>query len=294
MYKFLIEVGKKILGTNSKSVADSLIKQGGKKIPKSKVPEGAKIEKAPTVPNPRNSAGNFTKPQPPTRPKQTAPAKPTTSRTSPAKPSNSSTSPAKPKMDTKAPARPKPKAKPPAVPTKAPKSTAGNSTKSGKPPLMPKRMVKERPNLPPKPKTSKPALLRDSARESAPEINLKSPDRTSSGPSTRPNNRPSTKTGSSGPSTRPNNKPKTAKKSNTPATSPRPKLRPATASKKTAAADPLKGWSEARRKALRSDKIGKDAGDGMKWVVGANSNALVRTRDESRVKANLSAKRALK
>ena len=275
MYKFLIEVGKKILGTNSKSVADSLIKQGGKKIPKSKVPEGAKIEKAPTVPNPRNSAGNFTKAQPPARPKQTSPTKPTTS----------STSPAKPKMDTKAPARPKPKAKPPAVSTKAPKSTAGNSTKSGKPPLMPKRMVKERPNLPPRPKTSKPALLRDSARESAPEIDLKSPDRTSSGPSTRPNNRP-----------------KTTKKPSTPATSPRPKLRPETTTKKTATTkkttmpktDPLKGWSEARRKALRSDKIGKDAGDGMKWVVGANSNALVRTSDESRVKANLTAKRALK
>lgn len=285
MYKFLIQIGKKILGTNSKSVADSYMKQGGKRIPKSKVPEGTKIEKAPTVPNPRNSAGKFAKPQPPARPKTTAPSKP----------SNKSTSPAKPKMDTKAPTRPKPKAKPPAVTTKAPKSTAGNSTKSGKPPMMPKSMVKERPNFPPKPKTSKPALLRDSARDSAPEIDLKSPDRTSSGPSTRPNNKPSTKTGSSGPSSRPNNKPKTTKKSNTPATSLRPKARPETSSKKkTAAPDALKGWSEERRKALRSDKIGKDAGDGMKWVVGANSNALVRTRDESRVKANLKARRALK
>jgi hypothetical protein len=42
--------------------------------------------------------------------------------------------------------------------------------------------------------------------------------------------------------------------------------------------DPLKGWSDSRRKALKSDKIGKDAGDGMVWVVMGNSNGLTRVK----------------
>jgi hypothetical protein len=58
--------------------------------------------------------------------------------------------------------------------------------------------------------------------------------------------------------------------------------------------NPLDGWSDARRKALRSDKIGTDAGDGMKWVVGSNHNALVRTRDTDRVKENLRLQKLVK
>jgi len=58
--------------------------------------------------------------------------------------------------------------------------------------------------------------------------------------------------------------------------------------------NPLDNWSDARRKTLRSDKIGQDAGDGMKWVVGSNSNALVRTRDMDRVKENLRLQKLVK
>jgi hypothetical protein len=84
---------------------------------------------------------------------------------------------------------------------------------------------------------------------------------------------------------------------NSPRSSKRPKARPEKASgqsKTRPKANPLDGWSDARRKALRSDKIGKDAGDGMKWVVGSNSNALVRTRDMDRVKENLRLQKLVK
>jgi hypothetical protein len=42
--------------------------------------------------------------------------------------------------------------------------------------------------------------------------------------------------------------------------------------------------SEARAKAMKSKKIGTDAGDGFVWIVGSNNNALVRTKpDDPRV-----------
>ena len=74
-----------------------------------------------------------------------------------------------------------------------------------------------------------------------------------------------TKKMSPGSSPKPKLRPDT-KKTNKRSTSPKPKL------------DPLKGWSESRRKALKSDKIGKDAGDGMVWIVEGNSNGLVRVK----------------
>ena len=307
MYKFLIQIGKKIFGTNSKKIADDLIKQGGKKTTQSKIPDGATVQKAPSVPNPRSpSTGKFAKPQPPAAPKASSPNPRTGRATKPANQTKSKT-----EVTT-----PKPKAKAPAVQTKAPKSTSGNSTGRGRPPKMPKSMVKERPNLPPRPKNSRPQGLRSTATPDVPEIDVTPPKGKSSGPASRPNNRPSDKPNqssgptsrpnngpsdkpnkSSGPTSRPNNKPKTTKKSSTPATSPRPKARPTTASKpkaKTKAADPFANWSDARKKALRSDKIGKDAGDGMKWVVGSNSNALVRTRDKSKIENQLKLKKSLK
>ena len=36
--------------------------------------------------------------------------------------------------------------------------------------------------------------------------------------------------------------------------------------------------SEARAKAMKSKKIGTDAGDGLVWIVGNNSNALTRVK----------------
>jgi hypothetical protein len=84
------------------------------------------------------------------------------------------------------------------------------------------------------------------------------------------------------PTTRPKARP--AEKTSTP--SPKMTTRPKM--------NPLDGWSDARRSALRSDKIGTDAGDGMKWVVGSNSNALVRTMDKDRIKENLRLQKLVK
>lgn len=287
VYKYIIKVGKEILGTNSKPIADDLVKQGGKRVPKSQIPDGAKVKKAPSVPNPKTSKGTYTRPQPPAaRPKTTAPAKPEAPK---------STSPAKPKTDTTAVARPKPKTKAPAVQTKSP---AQPKTKKVKPPLMSKDKVKVRVNTPPKPKSTNPAKLRTvslaSQVASQPEIDLKAPT-----PKTTPGNKsgempkvkkvePKKTTLDKSP--RPQARPeKTTKKSTAPKSTPK-------AATKTEApkADPLAGWSDPRRKALRSAKIGQDAGDGMKWVVGANSNALVRTRDEEKVKNQLKLQKYLK
>ena len=60
MFKFLIKIGKEIFGTNSKRVADDLARQGGKRIPKSKVPKNVTVKKAPTVAQPKSpSTGQF-------------------------------------------------------------------------------------------------------------------------------------------------------------------------------------------------------------------------------------------
>ena len=78
MFKFLIKIGKEIFGTNSKRVADDLARQGGKRIPKSKVPSGATVKKAPTVAQPKSPTGQFRKSQPPVARANTTPAAPRT------------------------------------------------------------------------------------------------------------------------------------------------------------------------------------------------------------------------
>lgn len=170
VFKFIIKVGKQFMGTNSKSIADDLVRQGGKRVPKNKVPESATVKKAPSVPNPKSSKGTYTRPQPPAaRPNTTAPAKPKAPAKAPSKPSVSSSAPAKPKPKAKPPAKPKAKTTAPARPSSTgSRSTGGRGRK--KAPLMPKSMVRERPNMPPKPKGPAPALLRDSVRPEAPEL----------------------------------------------------------------------------------------------------------------------------
>lgn len=190
IFKYFIKVGKQYFGTNSKKVAEELAK-GGKRVPKNKVPEGVTVKKAPTIPNPRTSKGTFTRPQPPAaRPKTTSPARPSAPK---------STSPARPKTQTTSPARPKPKTKAPAKPATPSSSryTGGRGRK--KAPLMPKNMVRERPNMPPPPKTSRPALLRDSARPEAPEVGPLSPV-------VKPNNKSGEMPKKKKPVVKPNNK----------------------------------------------------------------------------------------
>lgn len=46
-FKIIIKIGKSFFGTNSKRVADNLINQGGKRIPKTKLPKSANVKKAP-------------------------------------------------------------------------------------------------------------------------------------------------------------------------------------------------------------------------------------------------------
>lgn len=49
-FKFVIKIGRKYFGTNSKRLADDLVNnQGGKRIPKTKLPKNAKVNKAPSV-----------------------------------------------------------------------------------------------------------------------------------------------------------------------------------------------------------------------------------------------------
>ena len=64
---------------------------------------------------------------------------------------------------------------------------------------MPKNMVRERPNMPPPPKTSRPAVLRDSARPEAPEVGPLSPV-------VKPNNKSGEMPKKKKPVVKPNNK----------------------------------------------------------------------------------------
>ena len=160
----------------------------------------------------------------------------------------------------------------------------------GKAPMMPKSMVRERPNTRPK-LSSAPGMLRGSATpDDAPKVDKKTPTRTAKTYSGRGD-------GMREMATRAIDR---AESSKTTVSSKRPKARPEKATKSSSPsntrpkANPLDGWSDARRKTLRSDKIGKDAGDGMKWVVGSNSNALVRTRDMERVKENMRLQKLVK
>ena len=266
----------------AKKIAEQMAKRLGGKVTKTK-PKGKTIKQGPSPSAPGSSpklnqpqgatSGKFQKPSPNPAPRRaTQPKKPE---------APSSTSPSRPKTD-KTPAT---NTRKPSVPSKAPGGTRGRYTGGRgrkKAPLMPKNMVRERPNMPPKPQTSRPALLRDSARPSAPEIDkdsLKPVEQEKRSPSKRTSPKPPKK--QEGPSKR--GRPTKTKKVS-PGSSPKPKLRPDT--KKTnkrstspkPKLDPLKGWSDSRRKALGSDKIGKDAGDGMVWIVMGNSNGLTRVK----------------
>lgn len=159
-FKIIIKLGRKYFGTNSKSLADDLIKKGGKRIPKTKLPKSAKINKAPSVttkapdvklplkkPNADKSLPKNVqlRKDPPVGRKTTTPSKPSQPK-----------APAKPKVSTTA----------PAVRTR-PKPTNTAKPKRTKPPLT---KVPGRTNTPPPKRTSAPALLRSAPLESGPEI----------------------------------------------------------------------------------------------------------------------------
>jgi len=288
---FVVAAGGRIAYRyGTKKIAEQMAKRLGGRVVK-KAPKNAQIKKGPSPSAPGSSpklnqpqgatSGKFQKPSPAPAPKRaTQPAKPSAPKnTSPAKPSTQTTSVARPKPSTKAPAKP-------TGGTGGSRYTGGRGRK--KPKTMDKSLVRERPNMPPKPKTSRPAIVRDSARPAAPEItkdDLKPVEKKKEGtPSKRLDTKPKTPKKPGKPSKRLDTKPKTPKKKMSPGSSPRPKLRPDTMkpTKKPTSpkpkVDPLKGWSDSRRKALGSDKIGKDAGDGMVWIVMGNSNGLTRVK----------------
>lgn len=173
-FKYFIKLGKQIFGTNSQKIANDLQKQGGRRVPKNQIKADTKVTRAPSVPNPRSSAGKFTSPKPPTKPKPSKPTVSANKRKAPAKPSASGSSVTSGSKPNKLPTKPSR----PSVSTKAPSQPT-------KPKTMPKNMVKERPNLPPKPKSGNPAKLRGSTTVgSAPEI-----DMSPVAPKTKPTNK---------------------------------------------------------------------------------------------------------
>ena len=168
-FKIIIKIGRSFFGTNSKRVAEQLINQGGKRIPKNKLPKSANVKKAPAPKVPEvklplkkpNRADKLPKvtlrKDPPVGRKTTTPKKSTTPKV-----------PAKPKVSTTAPVRSRP----------------GDNAKligSGRGGSTPK--VSGR-STPPN-RTSAPALLRAAPLEGGPEIDKST---------VKPTNTPKTKT----------------------------------------------------------------------------------------------------
>ena len=103
----------------------------------------------------------------------------------------------------------------------------------------------------------------------------------------KPRRRPTTKDKTdrkfTPPNVQPKKKPKTTKKPKKTVPNKKPKI------------NPLTGVKEFRRKSLRSDRIGTDAGDGMVWIVGSNTNAFVRVKpSDPRVKKQKEQRKILK
>lgn len=166
-FKIIIKLGRKYFGTNSKSLADDLIKKGGKRIPKTKLPKSAKINKAPSV---TTKAPNVKLPLKKPNADKALP-KNVQLRKDPPVAGSRTTTPSKPSQP-KAPAKPK-------VGTKAPtkQTTRGFKPKNiakpkrTKPPLT---RVPGRTNPVPKKLRSTPAATRIAPLESGPEIDKSS------------------------------------------------------------------------------------------------------------------------
>ena len=167
-FKIIIKLGRKYFGTNSKSLADDLVKKGGKRIPKTKLPKSAKVNKAPSVttkapdvklplkkPNADKLPKNVQlKKDPPVVRKNTAPKKATGPK-----------APTKPKVSTKAPAKIKKPNTLTTVTKPKPRPTRN------KPPLT--RVPGRTNTLPPKLRST-PAATRIAPLESGPEIDKSS------------------------------------------------------------------------------------------------------------------------
>lgn len=143
MFKFLFKIGKEIFGTNSKRVADDLAKQGGKRIPRSKLPSNATVKRATQAPQPKSSTGQFTKSRPPAARANTAPAAP---RNAPKPPATSGAG-SKPRVPSTT-ARPKP-----GTSVGKPKAPSSGSKSSG--PNRPMKDITPNKNAPGRPSGSR-------------------------------------------------------------------------------------------------------------------------------------------
>lgn len=285
-------IGRMAYRFATRKAAQEFVKRMGKGKVTKTAPEGATVRPGPkpssSVNQPRSpETGKMQspKPSPATRrgtEARTAPKKPTAPARSDSKPTavGRPSNPQRGVATTKSPAQPK----------------AG--TGRGEAPMMPKSMVRERPNTRPnlRSKSGAAAGLRGATMPSAdkaPTADTTPAKKPSAKvtPTNKSGEMPTSKKTYSGRGDglrdmatraidRAESKKKTAKKPTLSKTSPK--------------MNPLDGWSDSRRKALRSDKIGTDAGDGMKWVVGSNSNALVRTMDKDRIKENLRLQKLVK
>ena len=163
VYAIIVQVGRKFLGTNSKRIADALIKKGGKRIPKTKLPKNAKVSKAPDVvtkaPNVKLplKKPNSDKALPKNVQLRKDPPVAGSRTTTPRKPSQPK-APAKPKVGTKAPTK---------QTTRGFKPKNIAKPKRTKPPLT---RVPGRTNPVPKKLRSTPAATRIAPLESGPEI----------------------------------------------------------------------------------------------------------------------------
>jgi len=165
-FKIIVRIGKQFFGTNSAKIADDLVKQGGKRVPKNKIPKSAAVKRAPTIPNPKSSkTGQFTRAKPPAVKSKTDPK--VSGRSSVPKKATAPKAPAKPKVSTTSPTKvtkPKPR------PTRT------------KPPLT--RVPGKTNPVPPKLRST-PAATRLATIEGGPEIDKSS---------IKPRNTPKTKT----------------------------------------------------------------------------------------------------
>ena len=177
-FKIIIKVGRSYFGTNSKRLAENLVKNGGKRIPKNKLPKNAKITKAPDV---QTKAPNVNLPLKKPNVDKSLPKNvqlrkdpPVAgSRTTTTKKTSQPKVPVKPKVSTKAPTKKTTRGFKPAT-TAKPKRT--------KPPLT---RVPGRTNAPPRNLRSAPAATRLATIESGPEIDKST---------VTPRNTPKTKT----------------------------------------------------------------------------------------------------
>jgi len=249
-----------------RSAAKEFIKNLAKRGKNGKItntkPPNVKISQGPSMRNPK-------KPNQPVNPKTGTfqkPSKPPAVK----KPSGPPKVDGKPKVDRKPPAAVK--SKPKNVTKTGPKKPQQRPMKDVTPSNI---KVRTDPKIPSrKPMTLAPAALRLSTVDLGVDVTTAPKKK----PTKKPRKRPTPKTKTDRKYVPPNvqeekKKPKTTKKPKKTIPNKKPKK------------NPLTGVKEFRRKSLKSDQVGTDAGDGMVWIVGPNTNAFTRVRpSDPRVK----------